>query len=705
MLALKTGYQLNWGDLQYIESLMIAKLTLKSNHGAIIGGSPILNACDHNLPNSWTRAFDPYGEINRKLDQGQVFLVNSHTNNPLFTKIEISKQNTAIWDIAQGQNPFLKNAVDAAMCHINVPRITGTYGSKPKEQKETEKEERKPREKHVFLLDAECKDDRPLPEQCKMTLVVQNETKEYLAIRQKMEIIQNGFSKKIVVDQGDKFKVYAFNNRMKEVAEDYKKNGNIKQSISNNLIQPLSFTTESRTDGVVLHQVNVKVTGKTTFKMTRIKQTPHSTISELTTEHDPSKKWYVLEAGGPDSKVSGKGRIEKGAYQFAPYSSKNYPEEFQLKHVPGRKNIIMYEYDDNKSLTTGLALGTSYDFTDDKKQYYKVDNSAKAKQEIYEIIGDGEAEIVIDADLSLKILKDELWTKHEILNEYAAGYKEFQLRKGSKGDLVKFVQQALNNVGFHVVEDSDYGSSLHLAVKYFQKFYNKDFDSRKEVHAITELKVDACIGKKTLLALDEALVNKWKVDLTEAENRVRAFLRMIRVGEGTVGDIGYETLFTHKSFIKDFGRDYSTHPNIVMKGGGLESTAAGAYQILYDRWKDVSKQLYTKRQSILDFSADSQDKLGICLLRFRSFGSGGFKVLDKDTGDKMSVLELLLSNRITDAVNLASWEWASLPPGRYGQPNKTMDEALDYYKGYLEDETCHQTDLKIDRNVISEFIS
>lgn len=328
-----------------------------------------------------------------------------------------------------------------------------------------------------------------------------------------------------------------------------------------------------------------------------------------------------------------------------------------------------------------------------------------AKNEIYELIGEGEAEVVIEADLSLKILKDDLWTAHELLNMHAAGYKAINLKKGSKGDLVKFIQQALNKLGFSVIEDSDYGASLHLAVKYFQKFYNKDFDSRKIVHPISKLKVDACVGRETLLALDEALVNNWKVDLTDAENRVRAFLRMIRVGEGTVGDIGYETLFTHKSFIKDFNRDFSTHPNIVMKGGGLESTAAGAYQILYDRWKDVLRQSYVKRRSIFDFSPVSQDKLGIFLLRLRSFGSGGFKIIDQDTGDRISVLELIVFNRITDAIELASWEWASLPPGRYGQPNKTMEESKKLYSGYLDDEICHQTDLKIERNILLEYIS
>lgn len=230
-------------------------------------------------------------------------------------------------------------------------------------------------------------------------MLVENENKQYLQVRQNLEIMLNGFSNTCNADQGDSLKVYAFNDYMKDVAEDFKKNRNIKASISSGLIKPLDFSTETRSDGVLLHEVKVEVPGKTTLKMTRIKQTPHTTISELTVDHDSSKKWYVLEAGGPDSKVSGKGRIEKGTYQLAPYSSKNYPNEYQLRKVPGRSNIIIYEYDVNKSLTTGLAFGTSYDFTDDKKQLYKVEGSLDAKNEIYELIGEGEAEIVITSKI------------------------------------------------------------------------------------------------------------------------------------------------------------------------------------------------------------------------------------------------------------------------------------------------------------------
>ena len=60
---------------------------------------------------------------------------------------------------------------------------------------------------------------------------------------------------------------------------------------------------------------------------------------------------------------------------------------------------------------------------------------------------------------------------------------------------------------------------------------------------------------------------------TLSDARVRAFMRMLRVGEGTTGDKGYETLFSGKSFIKDYSRDFSDHPRIKIKSGKLISSA------------------------------------------------------------------------------------------------------------------------------------
>jgi len=50
--------------------------------------------------------------------------------------------------------------------------------------------------------------------------------------------------------------------------------------------------------------------------------------------------------------------------------------------------------------------------------------------------------------------------------------------------------------------------------------------------------------------------------ITLEEARVRTFMRMIRVCEGTTGEEGYERLFGGEPFIKDYHKTFATHPQI-----------------------------------------------------------------------------------------------------------------------------------------------
>ncbi|UBO74291.1 glycoside hydrolase family 24 protein [Aeromonas rivuli] len=174
---------------------------------------------------------------------------------------------------------------------------------------------------------------------------------------------------------------------------------------------------------------------------------------------------------------------------------------------------------------------------------------------------------------------------------------------------------------------------------------------------------------------------------TQGDARVRAFMRMLRVGEGTVGDIGYETLFSGKSFIKDFNRDFSDHPRIKIKAGGLVSSAAGAYQIMGYTWDDSSMVKARSLYGVQDFSPLSQDTF--CLIIFKKKRPG--------------CLDLIRQGKIVDALDTLSYEWASLPPGRYGQPSKTIDEALKIFNEYLEQELNETSDLYIPLGATNEF--
>ncbi|MNR20433.1 hypothetical protein D3C85_1372720 [compost metagenome] len=176
------------------------------------------------------------------------------------------------------------------------------------------------------------------------------------------------------------------------------------------------------------------------------------------------------------------------------------------------------------------------------------------------------------------------------------------------------------------------------------------------------------------------------VDLREL--RVRAFLRMIRVGEGTVGIGGYEKLFGGSSFVGEHGRTFDDHPQIKIKASGYTSSAAGAYQVMGYTWNDSSVVNFRRKLGIQDFSPLSQDKFCVALLKFKVRGNA---------------LELVVSNRIREAVESSSWEWASLPPGRYGQPIETMEQAMGHYERFLTEEVGGISDLYLMPGFLKEF--
>ncbi|MFG3695824.1 hypothetical protein ACGFZ6_20900 [Stutzerimonas stutzeri] len=183
-----------------------------------------------------------------------------------------------------------------------------------------------------------------------------------------------------------------------------------------------------------------------------------------------------------------------------------------------------------------------------------------------------------------------------------------------------------------------------------------------------------------------SLITPSNVDVREL--KVRAFLRMIRVGEGTLGGSGYEKLFGGSSFIKDHGKTFGDHPQIKINKSGYTSSAAGAYQVMGYTWSDVSVVRFRRKLGILDFTPQSQDKLCVALLKFKVRGDA---------------LGLIVAGEIKKAIENCSWEWASLPPGRYGQPIETMEQALKNYEKFLREETDGVSDLHLIPGFLREF--
>jgi len=161
---------------------------------------------------------------------------------------------------------------------------------------------------------------------------------------------------------------------------------------------------------------------------------------------------------------------------------------------------------------------------------------------------------------------------------------------------------------------------------------------------------------------------------TLEEARVRAFLRVIRVGEGTSTDIGYRTIYGNVTF-----NNFSDHPRKAITAGNYTSTAAGAYQMLETTW-----DLLVKKKGYKDFTPEAQDKAAVQLLIIRDsleyIKKGDIETAIRGAGKK---------NEGTNK------EWASQPESPYGQPTMTMDKAKILFNKFFDDEINGVTTLKI----------
>lgn len=136
-----------------------------------------------------------------------------------------------------------------------------------------------------------------------------------------------------------------------------------------------------------------------------------------------------------------------------------------------------------------------------------------------------------------------------------------------------------------------------------------------------------------------------------ADANVRAFLAVIRAGEGTSDADGYRRCFGGSLF-----DSFADHPRRVVRAGGYTSTAAGSMQFLARTWDGLVAQY-----AFPDFSPECQDEAGVALI-------AGRRALDD-----------VRAGRIEAAIAKCNREWASLPGSPYGQPTRTMAQALATY--------------------------
>jgi muramidase (phage lysozyme) len=127
---------------------------------------------------------------------------------------------------------------------------------------------------------------------------------------------------------------------------------------------------------------------------------------------------------------------------------------------------------------------------------------------------------------------------------------------------------------------------------------------------------------------------------------IQAFLETIKMSEGAT----YDTLYGGGKF------SGNQHPNKVITKWGISSTAAGAFQFLYTTWLQCQKALDLK-----DFSPESQRLAAVYLI------------------NKRGAIQDIIKGDIKKACEKLSFEWASLPPARYGQNVKPLETIIKYF--------------------------
>ncbi len=207
----------------------------------------------------------------------------------------------------------------------------------------------------------------------------------------------------------------------------------------------------------------------------------------------------------------------------------------------------------------------------------------------------------------------------------------------------------------------------------------------------------------------------------DCEARVRAFIRMLRVGEGTEGEKGYTRQFSGKQF-----SDMSDHPHEVITASGYSSSAAGAYQIMANTYDEL--KTYRTKYNILNFNQESQDKLCLVILKHNyekdrpsSFYNPIYwkdkaetiRNLEKENiakerrkrfkGQNGDIIKMLIDNNFDNAVLLSALCWASLPDAPYGQPTETKKECKANYEKFFKEELEEKSDLYLKKGFLKEF--
>lgn len=124
---------------------------------------------------------------------------------------------------------------------------------------------------------------------------------------------------------------------------------------------------------------------------------------------------------------------------------------------------------------------------------------------------------------------------------------------------------------------------------------------------------------------------------------------------------GYDVLFGGSTYAS-----CARHPNRCIKYGSTCSTAAGRYQFLYSTWNSIANA-----RGYATFEPENQERGAAYLI-----GSVRKATIPTDRA--------LTSAEFQNVMAKISYEWASLPPGRYGQPSKSMTQLRTLYCSFVD---------------------
>ncbi len=119
---------------------------------------------------------------------------------------------------------------------------------------------------------------------------------------------------------------------------------------------------------------------------------------------------------------------------------------------------------------------------------------------------------------------------------------------------------------------------------------------------------------------------------------------------------GYDVMFSFR-----IAGSCQSHPNQCIRFGSTCSTAAGRYQFLINTWRSVARA-----RNYGTFEPENQER-------------GAAYLISTTRRVNVPQTRAMSASEYSNAMSKLSYEWASLPPGRYGQPSKTQSQMRSMY--------------------------